>query len=180
MTATYQLPEKRDNSWAACEARTFQPNPMQQMVVEAVQAALDSGLFYTDDVCVFSAKYLSLTADQISANFDNSRVEGGIFGMQAYYARRYIESRILHSKEDQAAASLKPVVGQKIGTIVFNDYKRNTGAFILAVQGLILKLQFKRGKNTYEAEVTALTLSYAIDRAFEKKLRKDNFALFTA
>lgn len=99
--------------------------------------------------------------------------------MECYYARKYLDALRFHAEEDKAHAQLHPHVGQKLGTIVFNDFKRNTGAIVTKVGDDLLRLEFKRGKSTMACEATALTVKRAIDRAAEKKLRNDDFEQFT-
>jgi hypothetical protein len=142
----YELPQAKSlhNSWGACESRGFQPSENQRLVISAVQSALDAGLYYTSDVRAHCAKMMAITPQQDSANFANARVEGGIFGMECYYARKYLEACSLHASEDKALARLQPHVGQKLGTIVLNDGKRSTGAVVTQVDGASMQLQFKR------------------------------------
>lgn len=178
----YALPDAKElpNSWAACEARGFIPSENQKLVIAVVKAALASGLFYTTDVRSFCAKAMGLTSEQEAAQFQHSRVEGGVFGMDCYYARKYLDATSRFASEDKAHAQLKPHVGQKLGTIMFNDFKRNTGAIVSEVNDRMITLHFKRSKCLLGAEVTALSIQHAINRAAEKQLRRDTFDQFTA
>ena len=125
-------------AWAGCEARGFIPSKNQKLVIAVVQAALDSGLFYTTDVRSFCAKAMGLTSEQDAANFQPARVEGGVFGMECYYARKYLDAMSRFAREDKAHAQLKPHVGQKLGTIMFNDFKRSTGAVVSEVKDNVI------------------------------------------
>lgn len=178
----YKLPEAKEmhNAWTRCEARGFIPSENQKLVIAVVKAALDSGLFYTTDVRSFCAKAMGLTSEQDAANFQPARVEGGVFGMECYYARKYLDAMSRFAREDKAHAQLKPHVGQKLGTIMFNDFKRSTGAVVSEVKDNVITLHFKRGKVLLGAEVSALVIKNAIDRAAEKQLRRDTFDQFTA
>ena len=178
----YTLPEAKgmDTNWNACEARGFKPSANQQFVIAAVQTALDAGKYYSKEIIEHCATALGLTPEQKAANFKRMPTEGGIFGMECYYARKYLDARRLHAEEDKAMEQLRPYVGQKLGTLMFNDFKRNTGTVVTKVDGLQLQLQYKRGTNTLACETTALTVQRAIDRAAEKNLRKDDFEAFTS
>ena len=177
----YELPEAKalHNSWDACQGRGYQPSENQKLVISAVQSALDAGLYYTNDVRDHCAKVMAISSQQDSANFANARVEGGIFGMECYYARKYLEACSLHASEDKALAQLQPHVGQKLGTIVLNDGKRCTGAVVAEVDGASMWLQFKRGSSLMTCMAPVLSVKNAIDRAAEQKLRKDDFEQFT-
>ena len=158
--------------WAGYKRRNFVPTERQTRVVEAVQAALAAKLFYTDNVREFCAQRLYITAAQARVRAD--KVEGGEFGMDCFYARGYLESRQEIEAEDAAHRKLAPRVGMPLGTLVFNDYKRNTG---MVVEELLpdgrLKLRGKRGRHVVTLECTALSIRHAIDRAAERGLRKD-------
>ena len=174
----YKLPEGRSSlhdHWSGCERRGFVPTANQQLVIAEVQSALDAGLYYTSEVREHCARAIGLSEEADQANFENFRVEGGVFGMDCYYARRYLDARKVHAAEDDARARLRPFVGQRLGTIVFSDFKRCTGAFISKVEAEKLELQCKRGSHLLTYEVSVLNVKHAIDRAAEKKLRKDDF-----
>jgi hypothetical protein len=164
--------------WAGCQRREFLPTERQRSVIEAVQAALDTNLFYTDEVREFCAQRLCITAAQAHVRAD--KVEGGEFGMDCYYARGYLKSRQEIAAEDAAYRKLAPRGGLPLGTLMFNDYKRNTGMVIeeLLPEGR-LKLRGKRGRYVVTLECTALSIGYAIDRAAEHGLRKDRFDTLT-
>lgn len=177
----YEFPEKDPyDDWVGRHhIRTFVPDARQQLVLDAVQAALDMGLYYTSAVREECAARLGLTPEQLDANF-KTRVEGGRFGMDLYYARDVLDRRHLAAQEDAAAEALNVHVGQKLGTIMFNDFKRCTGTQVVQVDGRFVKVQFRRGVPYMQVQVTPLQLKYAIDRAAERKLRKDNFDAFVA
>lgn len=174
----YKLPEARSSlhdSWSGCELRGFVPNANQQLVIDVVRSALDAGLYYTRDVRDHCARAIGLNAVDDKANFQNMPVEGGVFGMECYYARKYLDARKVHAAEDEVSARLRPHVGQRLGTVMFNDFKRCTGAVITKVAGEKLELQCKRGTSLLTFEVSVLSVKHGIDRAAEKKLRKDDF-----
>ena len=99
-------PREQHGEWARCETRGFKPNERQQPVIEAVSAALASGAYYTNQVVEFAAKYLHATPEQLQAGAN--KVESGWFGMDCYYARRYLEAVDAAKKEDHVWEQLKP------------------------------------------------------------------------
>jgi hypothetical protein len=160
--------------WARHACRDFVPTERQRRIIEAVQAALDAKLFYTDDVDKFCAQRLHVTTAQAHVSAD--KVQGGEFGMDCYFARRYLDSRRQFEAEDAAHQRLAPRVGMHLGTLMFNDFKRNTGMIVEELlAGGRLKLRGKRGAYVVTLECTALQIALAIDRAAERGMRKDRF-----
>ena len=147
-------------------------------VIAAVQSALDANLFYTRDVLAHAIVQLGVTPEQAERNY-KMRVEGGVIGMDTYYARCYIDAQAKAAAERVALQIIKPHVGQKLGTLMFNDFKRNTGMVVVAVSegGKMITLKGKRGAYSVSLACTAKNIEYAINRAAEKGLRKDNFAM---
>ena len=154
-TATYQPPQDAYADWARNECRDFVPDARQSLVIKAVQAALAAGRYYTNDVQAFCAEYLGV-GPELQQSKGPIRNEGGIFGMDCYYARNYLRAREKFAMSAEAMSQLKPYVGQKLGSIVFNDYKRTTGAVVIAVfdQSDSVRISGKRGAQTIEATVS--------------------------
>jgi hypothetical protein len=165
--------------WSRYVCRDFVPTERQKQVIAAVQAALDAKLFYSNEVRKFCANWLGLTSIQAVISAD--RVEGGEFGMDCYFARGYLDSRRQFEAEDAAHQKLTPRLGMPLGTLMFNDFKRNTGMVITELlPDARLKLRGKRGRYIVILECTALQIAHAIDRAVERGLRKDCFDMFVA
>lgn len=163
--------------WASNETRDFVPDERQKLVIEVVRRATEEEkLYYTRDVYAFCVKQLNPSSVDLEKR--TKTVEGGEVGMDLYYARQYLDARKRFALEDEAQAALKPCVSMKLGTLVFNDFKRITGAHIVAVDVITLTLQGKRGINTIQLATTALAVRNAMERAVERKLRKTNFAEF--
>lgn len=177
ITAAYELPAHGTYAdWKRRELRDFVPDTRQALVVEAVREALAAGMYYTSDVFAFCAKLLGVTAEQ--AQVQAKKVENGEVGMDVYYARDYLRARERFAAEDANLAKLKPHVGQSLGTLMFNDYKRNTGCTVTAVSddGRGITVEAKRGKVTVQFDCDASQIAKAMDRAAEQGLRKGNFA----
>lgn len=175
----YVLPTPSSNQdWSGYALRAFQPTERQRPVIEAVRAALAAELFYSNEIMQFCAQQLCVTPAQAAVGA--KRVEGGEFGMDCYYARRYLESREKIAAEDAAHQRLAPRVGMRLGTLRFNDFKRNTGMVVDEVlpDGR-LKLRGKRGAYEVTVECTALQVAKAVDRAAERGWRKDRFDTLT-
>lgn len=168
----YALPADAYKDWAGCQARGYVLTARQTPVVQAVGQALAEGLYYTNDVLARCAELLQPTAEQRAVQAQ--RVEGGEFGMDCHYARRYLDAVKEQNAMDASAAALALTVGQKIGVLVFNDYKRTTGCTVEAVAecGRAATLIGKRGAHTVRIEATALQIQYAQQRAAERKARR--------
>lgn len=178
-TLLYTLPNiKPFNEWLRCETKDFVPTPRQSLVIEAVRLAKSTGLYYSSEIRDFVARHLQVKEGDLNANFQ-MRVEGGVFGMDCYYAAKYLDAQQCLARETEAKTLLKPYVGQKLGTMVFNDFKRCTGVAVVEA-GEQIRISFKRGSNSIIAEAAYESIRHGMDRAFEKGLRKDDFNTFVA
>mgnify|MGYP001579025643 CR=1 FL=1 len=176
----YSLPCARDiaTQWTLRKTRDFKPTPRQAAIMQAVQNALVQGLFYTDEVVKAVAQDLGLSDEQLARQTDSLRVEGGDFGMDCYYARRALDARHSHAEQDQAAAALALQVGDELGTLMFNDFKVNTGCRVVGILGHEYSIQGKRGRYSVTLAASALNIRHAIGRAFDKAKRHDNYPAF--
>lgn len=173
----YELPVNVYNDWDGHALRGFQPTPRQQLVIAAMQSALSAGLFFTCDVVPHCAAQLKPSAEQLAEGV--GRVENGIFGMDCYYARKYLDAVRCFKLEDESKEQLNPYIGQKLGTLMFNDFKRNTGMMVQKIlENGELELVGKRGRFVVTLTCSALNVRNAIERAVERSLRKDNFSAF--
>lgn len=164
------------DDWDGCKLESYTPTERQKSVIEAVKSALESKQFYTDEVLKYCIDYLGVTPEQ--SKVGAGRVEGGDFGMDCYFARDYLRHAQEHADARNSLAMLKPFVGQDLGTLVFNnDFKRNTGMTVKALSDnqKEITLQGKRGRFVVELVCTARQIENAMDRAFEKAMRKDTF-----
>lgn len=172
-TATpYHLPVNGTyKDWARNECEDFTLNGRQSLVVEAVRSALAEGLYYSDAVRTRCAEILNPSAEILEVGIKAN--EGGEFGMDCYYARRYLDAQKRFEAERAALQKLNPYVGQELGTIVFNDFKRNTKAKIVDVKdgGRSIRIEAKRGRYSVTMLCTALNIQHAVERAQEKGYR---------
>lgn len=175
ITAKYELPADTYKDWQRCEHADFVPNARQQLVADAVQKALDSGLYYSKDVVAFCKRELHVTEEQEGVGA--KRVENGEVGMDCYYARKYLDKQRELSKARNVLKLLQPKAGQLLGTLMFSDYKRNTGAVITQVSedGMSITVQGKRGAAVATFTCSPLQVANAMDRAAERGLRKAGF-----
>lgn len=133
----YELPEFKlgeptmMKEWSRHQAHDFAPTARQQLVMHAVARALDKKLFYSDAVRKEVAADLGVTPEQQARN--TSRVEGGDFGFDVYYARQALEQQRRNVTIRAITARMELRVGDKIGTIVSPDRKLWRGVKILAV-----------------------------------------------
>lgn len=174
---SYTLPtDYASDEWARCETKDFVPTARQSLVIEAVRQALSKGLCYADAIRLFVAEKLDVSDEILAANY-KSRVEGGVFAMDCFYARNYLEAQERFRRDALVKALLKPHAGQKLGTLVFNDFKRCTGVTVVEAAERIV-LACKRGPKPFRIEVEYASIRYAMDRAFDRGHRKENFNSF--
>lgn len=161
--------------WAGRFLPSFEPNERQKAVLNAVREALDSRLFYASDVLAFCIKRLGVT--QAQADVDARSVSGGRVGMDIFYARDALERTAFFAAERDVLIQLRPSVNQQLGTLVFNDGKRNSNMRITALSqdSLQITMDGKRDKASVRIESTPVGIRTAIDRAAEAGFRRKNF-----
>jgi len=177
----YQLPEKQDDWSGAKYSADFVPNARQQIVIDAVQTALNEGKYYTSDVLARCIELLNIDAHTASMNF-GMRVEGGIVGMDCYYARGYIDAKKAREASLKTFNEMALREGDELGILVFTDYKRTTGVKITGISegGSTFTFTGKRGINTVTGTGSADQLKCGIERAFTTGKRKTDYAAFIA
>jgi len=163
------------DDWDGCKLESYTPTERQKSVIEAVKSALESKRFYTGEVLKYCIDYLDVTPEQ--SKVGAGRVEGGDVGMDCYFARDYLRHAQEHADARNSLAMLKPFVGQDLGTLVFTDMKRTTGMTVKALSDdqKEITLQGKRGRFMVELVCTARQIEHAMNRAFDKAMRKDTF-----
>jgi len=179
MTTTTQYVAPQSSvyqEWDQNETEAFVPTDRQATIIRAVQLALDAKLFYTDEVRAHCAATLGVTPEQAAVGA--ARTEGGTFGLDVYYARQYLSAQTKFQAERVALLRLKPTEGLELGTLMFNDFKRNTGMRVTGVSSDSKEITLigKRGAYTVTLVCTAKQIENAIDRAHERGLRKQNFS----
>lgn len=159
------------NRWRPVQALIEPPAPYMQELMDTVKKHRDAGLFYTDEVLAAVIKDYRgrLTDEEIRRGRD--RVEGGVFGMEVYYARGTIDAQHQRQLVLQAEATLNPTPGMVLGSLIFNDYKLSTGCKIESISGRDIKISGKRGRYTVTFTTNAQSVLFAMERAFEKGKR---------
>lgn len=158
--------------WRAASNGRETVEPHMQKVIDAVQRALDAGKFYSTDVL---ASVVADFGDYLrpgDADIGKDEVEGGIFGMEVYYARDFIRIQAGRKALADAEAKLNLQVGTILGTLVFNDFKVNTNCVVEGIDGSSITVTGKRGKYIVKLETNALGIQHALERAFSKGKRK--------
>ena len=173
----YSLPADSYKDWAGSQNRGYLPTKRQSLVVAAVKAALDGGLYYSKDVLAFAKTHLGVTEEQAAVHA--TTVEGGEVGMDCYYARGYLDAKKRFDAEDRALQKLAPKVGDVLGVLVFSDFKRSTGVEIIGVTNGSITLRGKRGAHQVTLTASALQIANAMDRAFERGQRNAGFDGFS-
>lgn len=176
MQTEYYLPVNIYKDWDGYRHPDFKPSDRQMLVIEAVRDAREAhGLFYTADIYAHCAKSLSIKPEILAIK---NGVEGGPVGMDFYYASQHIDYKHIARLVNEANDSLNPHLGMSLGTLVFQDYKRTTNVRITEMGISNLIVQGKRGAAKVAFDCNALALKNAMDRAFERKFRHDDFAKF--
>lgn len=85
-----------------------------------------------------------------------------------------------HRKLVETAAALSLNAGDKLGTLVFNDFKRTTGAVVHTIEedGLHVVIAGKRGAKPIGLRCNVTSLANAIRNAHERGARSDTYEDF--
>ncbi|VTU44185.1 hypothetical protein [Variovorax sp. RA8] len=166
------------DEWRLCKSPTFAPTPRQRLVMEAAERAIDAGLFYNVEVNAAVAKDLGVTQEQLARN--TQRVDGGDFAYDVYFARSAVEAIRHHRKLVATAQALAFQPGDKVGALIVNDGKRNTGMVITKVgaDGIELEIEGKRAGKPIGLRTNVGAVASAIANAFDRGARKDTYDEF--
>ena len=178
MTTTYTMPANPYDDWRGCEYRGFVLSARQELVIAAVRQCANEGLRYADEVQTRCRALLNPSADELAVNIN--KVDGGWFGMDVYYARKYIDQAAKYAAEDAANTALNATAGMALGQLMFNDYKLTRAVSIINVDDKGIWISGSRGTAKIVATVSAMQIKHAMDRAFSYKKRPADFAGFTA
>lgn len=170
---TFPLTKNCTDAHNRMRALAHRVGPLTQgemILIDSVRRALESGLFYTQDVLAFVVADLKVSeeAQAIQANY----VEGGLIGMEVYYARDYLDDVRDRQENDAAAERLGLHVGQKLPQLMFSrDYKMNSACVVTSVgfKGRTAKIEAKRGAQVLHIEASAVDIERAIERAKDRK-----------
>lgn len=173
---TFPLTSNCEEAYSRMRGMAHRMGPLTQgemILIDSVRRALESGLFYTRDVLAFVVDDLKVSEE--AQAIQSKHVEGGLIGMEAYYARGYLDDVKDREENDAAAQKLGLRVGQKLPQMMFSrDYKMNSGCVVFEVgmKGRTAKIAAKRGKQTVHIESNARDILSAIERAAERKAER--------
>ena len=159
------------NRWHNVNRLLSEPAPEMLMMVDSVAKALAAGLFYSNDVKAFVMNDLK---DQLEGDLDihKDNVEGGVVGMEIYYARSYLTALQEREENITAIKELDLHLGQDFGTLEING-KRTCHCIVISFsqtgQTAIVKMSGTRWKNHYNIEVSARGLLKAVRKARHAK-----------
>jgi hypothetical protein len=119
----YPLPQTTKNShnrWIKCESKEFLPDESQRYIMDLVEESLNNGLFYSRDIFAqVEEKIKNILPSDYQRETD--RVEGGVLGMEIYYARKAVETIKEFNKANEVLNNLELTEGKWIGTIKLNN-----------------------------------------------------------
>lgn len=98
--------------WIMCKNPVcFKPDTDHQWMMDLVAEGLDAGIFYTSNMLEFIEGRL---ANQLPSDYKSRgpRVEGGVLGMEVYYARLAVEAKREHAIQMAAASKIR--IGDEI------------------------------------------------------------------
>lgn len=176
--SAYELPDDVSKDWRGSAREDFKPTSRQQMLMDSAARAKDAGLFYTNEVQAFVEKDLGISPELRAMKKHGT--EGGDVGYDIYHAARAVDEQRGNAEVRRVEKEMGLKVGDKLGTLIFNDYKNNTGVTVTAVNGTEISLTGKRGAYTVKMDASVTNIKYAMDRAHEKGKRKDSYADFVA
>ena len=179
-TAPYALPARVSADWLGHEKRGFVPTARQQLVMDAVAAALQAGLSAASEVADHVAASLGVDAAVRAVN--TLCVEGGDFAYDCHLAERALEVRQRHEAMSTVSAELGLRSGDRLGALVFADGKLAANATVtcISADGSSIGISAARGNRRIAIDTDALSLQAAIDRARDLNKRADGYPQFLA
>jgi DNA-binding transcriptional regulator YiaG len=171
--------ETRDH-WANIACSREKAQGFFSDIMEAMAQTKTEGLFYnTETYPRCAAIMLEKGYPDASAETERDGVTNA-FGSHCYLANDALR-RIAAAKHDaESHAALRPYIGQKLGTLVFSDFKRTTGVTVTGVtESGHIQFTGKRGSITVGGTGAAADIRAAIERAHERSQRKTGFSEFT-
>lgn len=162
---------RRSDAWQPVINGQVEPDAWQQALMDAVKkATVDEKLFYTTDVHKYVQEHNDFVPPEFwDLQFTGTPVEGGVMGMELYYARDALEKAKERAEDDEALKLYQ--AGQKLGTLYING-KRVTGAVVMGFDGRFVIVQGNQGRVRYEWRPRASSIQHMIDRARQRKWRK--------
>ncbi len=154
----FNIGQARDK-WCPVEHGKEKPDGDMQRLYDTVEKALDDGLFYTKDV-------YRVVTDSLGYYFEYpndpeiGRIEGGIRGMEIYYARKAVKAHREQSKNRKASMHIQ--CGQKLKDFRYNAITYSTALVenIDREKGMVTLFLIKRGSsNRWNVTVGASRLS---------------------
>jgi len=168
----YVFAKDEHKRWHQRDAdRNIVLDPQMRRVVAAVREARKTK-FYTQEIY---DTVLESTGDFFrpeDRTLGLQRVERGEVGMAIYYARDVVDEQDKNAAIDAARSELALQPGLLIGTVMFNDFKVVNRAAIKAIDGRVVTVEAKRGRNIIHFTTDALAIKNAIARAVEQGKRK--------
>lgn len=149
------------NRWNFHETGPFYLSPAHVVMIGAVSKALDIGLFYNSDFKPFVAKELGVTQEQIDTT--PSRVEGGAFGYEVYYARKYVEAQRLDALNIKIGKELNLAYGQNLGKLKLQDGKILSASTVITKDAVGATLEGKRGRLVLRTTLTYSSIKNKLD-----------------
>lgn len=135
---------------------------------QAVESALDAGVFYSNAFQAYCAKFMNVSEyeqDIDKRSPQGRRVEGGPFWYEVYTCRKIIEKERYAVKDAIVRDKLSLSVGQKIGKIRLNDGKLVMGSTIEQLTPSHAILTGRRGSQTLRVTLTYMELNTRAQRA---------------
>ena len=99
--------------------------------MDEVKKVLDGGAFYNDDVTDKVAKALGVSDEVLASN--RTGVKNGDFGYDVYHARQAVKAKALEADAAKIRAELNLRAGDKLGTLIFNDFKQTNSVEVVSV-----------------------------------------------
>jgi hypothetical protein len=163
----YPLPQTSNKSyvrWIKCESKDFLPDESQKYIMNLVSESLDQGLFYNRDVFTHvENKIKNILPVDYQREID--QVEGGVLGMEIYYARKAVEAIKKRNKANDILNNLELTEGKWIGTLKFND---GTTIHKVKINSIIdsenINCLGVRGSKEVEFTVTAISIENGLNR----------------
>lgn len=167
----YIPPSNIKESYARWE-HDAEMTPAHEVMKDAINKAIDDGVFYSSHMADAVAESLGVTQEQRDADIIPGKtrcVEGGPFAMEVYLARKVVEAERFAIADAIVRDSLRLCEGEKIGKIKPNDFKFMMGCMIEKLTDNTVTLYGSRGAQKLRLECSYTALKAYGERAENKR-----------
>lgn len=156
--------------WMGVESGKTSPDEYQSAMMKLIKQAESEGIFYEKDMRRWMFEHTPFIPESAwFMQFETNQTEGGVMGMEVYYARS--ASRAIERRERNLAAAKTIQPGDVLGTLMVNN-KKVTRATVEKIEGQSVTCRATIGRYGCTFTTEAANIEGMKARAIQKGWRK--------